>query len=226
MRSELLKTLALAGLLWGGATDAVRAFDGASYLCNPEQPHLKGFRDVIALHLFLPQIKERAVYLDRTDCTQGWSAGHRRIVQTEDPAQAASSLVAFARARAARRAQLAGFEARYVNDAEMMLHMVLFCDALGASRDICLGTGIRKLPALVVADSPVLCDFAAPKDRAPLAPGEEMSPALDALPFLCSGSQAGQDAASAAWLRRASKSLFPSPCGDGMTCLTASGALR
>lgn len=203
--------MALAGLLWIGGTDHARAFDGASYLCNPEDPHLQGFRDVIALNLFLTQIRDRAVYLDPTGCTQGWAADHMRIVKTEDPMQAASSLVAFARAWAARGAEVSGFEARYVNDAEMVLHTVLVCDALGASREICLGAVIRKLPALVVADSPVLCDFAAPKDRAPLGLGEEVSPVLDALPFLCSGSQAGEDAASAAWLQRASKSLFPAP---------------
>ena len=207
----LLKTLVLAGLLWVGATDAVRAFDGASYLCSPERPHLQGFHEVIALNRFLTEVREPAVRVDATDCTQGWHADHMRIVQTKDPMQAASSLVAFARAWAARGAELSGFETRYVNDAEMVLQTVFVCDALGASRDICLGTVIRKLPAFVVADSPVLCDFAAPKDRAAIEPGDEMSPALDALPFLCSRSQAGQDAASAAWLRRASKSLFPPP---------------
>ena len=211
-----LRSLSLVLLLGLGCPVAAQAdqysFDGVSYLCDEDQPHLQGYRDVVALNRFLTQIRDREIMPDMTSCTQGWFAVQTRIVQIDDPSAAASSLVAFARALAARSSELSGFESRYVSDAELVLQTAFVCDGLGATRENCLGAVFRHQPAPYVAESPVLCDFAPSGEPDPTAAG--LPPAaglLRALPFLCGGLTEPGHGSQTAWLARLSRDLFPAP---------------
>lgn len=194
-------------------------FDARAHLCGGDEPRLTSHDQVAALNDYLRDPRHVAETLSPADCDSIRTRMIDAIVHARDDLEMASQAIAFASLWVSRSRDAEGFEARYANDAELLIYAALLCDALKNDRPGCLGPLISRMAPPFLADSPVFCDFAPPEARAPEAFGAAPEADVRAdLPGLCGAlldeGAAPAPEAVAAWFARLDGRLFPPPVGE------------
>jgi len=161
-------------------------FDPRAHLCtNTEQP-LTTCREIVVLNAFLTDVRHGTETPSPADCRSNRIETITLMTRMADNIEMASSAAAFVSFWVGRSYKAETFEAKYANDAEMLIYAGLLCDVLSQDRASCFRALASSTPERFRAESPVFCDFAPTGMRNPGTDGSTLDDsALRELPGIC-----------------------------------------
>ncbi|MFY1712525.1 hypothetical protein [Tritonibacter mobilis] len=191
------------------AGDKQSGFDGEAYLCDSSQIHLESYIDVIVFNEFMKDVRSKIVAPDVSNCASGRWRALNLISEASEP-EVGSMRTAFVFSWVRRSREMQSFEARYANDAEMLLQLALACETAASGRGVCMRETLETVPDAFFADSPVFCSLVEETERVPEAFGPAPAVAIRReLPFLCSTLLGAEGQNQDAWWQSVDRSLFP-----------------
>lgn len=191
------------------ADEKQSGFDGEAYLCDGTQTHLASYIDVIAFNEFMKDVRSKIVAPDVSNCASGRWQTLNLISEASEP-EVGSMRTAFVFPWVSSSRKMQSFEARYANDAEMLLQLALACETAASGRGVCMRETLETMPEAFFADSPVFCSLVEESERVPEAFGPTPAVAIRReLPFLCSSLLGAEGQNQDAWWQSVDSSLFP-----------------